>query len=158
MAYLSVENVSKTYTTPGGRIVQALSDLSFSLDQGQILCVVGHNGSGKSTLLNCIRRAFPLDSGQVELNGTRGNGSAARVVSVFQDVSIGVVPSMTAFENLALVNAGTDRGFFWSMPTRRYRGATRRFLEEADLLERFERFQNTPASELSGGQRQQLAI
>src|SRR4051812_32831864 len=116
MPYLVVQNVSKTFTTPGGRVVHALSNLGFSLEQGEILCVVGHNGSGKSTLLNCIRRAFPLDSGHIEINGARGNGCAARVVSVFQDVSIGVVPSMTAFENLALVNAGNDPSFFWSMP------------------------------------------
>lgn len=158
MAYLTVTNLSKSFTTPGGRVVQALCDLSFSLEQGQILSVVGHNGSGKSTLLNCVRRAFPIDGGQISIDGCGNNGRAARIVSVFQDVSVGVVPSMTASENLALVQSGRGGGFLWSIPSRRYGHHIRQFLREAELLGRFEAFLSTPVAELSGGQRQQLAI
>jgi putative ABC transport system ATP-binding protein len=158
MAYLTVDKLSKTFTTPGGRQVHALSDVSFSLDRGRILSIVGHNGSGKTTLLNCIRRAFPIDAGHIILGGSSlGNGNNT-VVSVFQDVTVGVVPSMTAMENLALVQLGRGGRFLWSLPGRRYRGAIRGFLHEADLLERFKAFENTPVSELSGGQRQQLAV
>jgi len=158
MAYLTVDNLSKTFTTPGGREIHALSDVSFSIEErGRILSIVGHNGSGKTTLLNCIRGAFPFDHGQVIINGSLSN-HGRKVVSVFQDVSIGVVPSMTALENLALVQSGRGLGFLWSLPGRRYRQSIQEFLREADLLERFETFENTPVSELSGGQRQQLAI
>jgi len=158
MAYLTVSNLSKTFTTPGGRQVHALSDVSYTLERGRILCIVGHNGSGKTTLLNCIRGAFPFDQGQVLINGLSSNNGRKSVVSVFQDVSIGVVLSMTAQENLALVQSGRGAGFLWSLPSRRYRESIRGFLREADLLERFEAFESTPVSELSGGQRQQLAI
>lgn len=158
MAYLTVDNLSKTFTTPGGREIRALSDVSFTVDRGRILSVVGHNGSGKTTLLNCIRGAFAFDHGQVLINGSSSSNGRKAVVSVFQDVSIGVVPSMTALENLALVQSGRGAGFLWSLPGRRYRQSIQEFLREADLLERFETFENTPVSELSGGQRQQLAI
>ncbi len=157
MSHLIVDNVSKTFTTPGGRQVHALSGVSFSLERGQILCVVGHNGSGKTTLLGCIRRAFPLDGGRVILEGTHERDSE-RVVSVYQDVSIGTVLSMTAMENLALVQSARGNGFLWSLPIRRYRNSIRSFLREADLLEQFTAYESTPVSELSGGQRQQLAI
>jgi len=156
MAYLTVDNLSKTFTTPGGRQIRALSDVSFTVDRGRILSIVGHNGSGKTTLLNCLRGAFPFDHGEVIINGSSSHNGKKAIVSVFQDVSIGVVPSMTAMENLALVQS--DRGFLWSLPGRRYRESIRKFLREADLLERFEAFETTPVSELSGGQRQQLAI
>lgn len=158
MTYLAVENLSKTFTTPGGRQVRALADVSFTLDQGRILSIVGHNGSGKTTLLNCIRGAFPSDSGHVAIGGSSNHRGKNTLVSVFQDVSIGVVSSMTTMENLALVQSGRGDGFLWSLPGRRYRESIRKFLREADLLERFEAFETTPVSELSGGQRQQLAI
>ena len=158
MAYLTVKNLSKTFTTPGGREIRALSDVCFSVERGRILSIVGHNGSGKTTLLNCIRGAFPVDQGEILINGSSSNNGGKAVVSVFQDVSIGVVPSMTALENLALVQSGRGLGFLWSLPGRRYRHSIREFLGEASLLKRFETFENTPVSELSGGQRQQLAI
>lgn len=158
MAYLTVNNLSKTFTTPGGRQICALSDVSFTVERGRILSIVGHNGSGKTTLLSCIRGAFPFDRGQILINGSSSNNGKKAVVSVFQDVSIGVVPSMTALDNLALVQSSRGGGFLWSLPGRRYRQQIREFLREADLLERFEAFETTPVSELSGGQRQQLAI
>jgi putative ABC transport system ATP-binding protein len=158
MAYLAVNNLNKTFTTPGGRQICALSDVSFAVERGRILSIVGHNGSGKTTLLNCIRRAFPFDRGEILIGGSSASDGQRAVVSVFQDVSIGVVPSMTAMENLALVQSGRSSGFLWSLPGRRYRLPIRDFLREADLLERFEAFESTPVSELSGGQRQQLAI
>jgi len=158
MAYLTVDKLSKTFTTPGGREIRALSDVSFTVERGRILSIVGHNGSGKTTLLNCIRGAFPFDQGQILINGSASNNDKKAIVSVFQDVSTGVVPSMTAHENLALVQSSRGRGFLWSLPVHRYRQSIQEFLREADLLERFKNFENTPVSELSGGQRQQSAI
>lgn len=158
MAYLTVNNLSKTFTTPGGRQIRALSDVNFAIERGCILSVVGHNGSGKTTLLNCIRGVLPFDTGEITINGEPSGDCTQAVVSVFQDVSVGVVLSMTALENLALVQSGNGGGFLWSLPTHRYRASIDSFLREAELLERFKVFENTPVSELSGGQRQQLAI
>jgi phosphonate transport system ATP-binding protein len=64
MPLLRVEHLSKTY--PNG--VQALKDVSFSVDQGEFLVIIGLSGSGKSTLLRCINRLVTPTEGHVFLN------------------------------------------------------------------------------------------
>ncbi|MBL8827107.1 MAG: ATP-binding cassette domain-containing protein [Planctomycetaceae bacterium] len=150
--------MSKSFATPGGRVVCALSDVNFALEEGQILSILGHNGSGKTTLLNCVRQVFSFDAGEITVAGSRLNGQRANIVSVFQDVSLGVVPSMTAFENLALAKSSGANDFLWSFPATRYQVAISEFLREADLEDRFDAYRHTPVAELSGGQRQQLAL
>ena len=52
MSILQVENLKKTYTTRfGGNLVQALSDVSFSVEEGDFVGIIGSTGSGKSTLI-----------------------------------------------------------------------------------------------------------
>lgn len=157
MPFLEVNNLRKSFQNPSGRKVVALNGVSFSLEQGEILAVVGHNGSGKTTLLDCIRRAFPWDDGNIKINGVAQSDSSIPVVSVFQDVEMGVVGSMTAMENLSLVYSGQPN-YYWSFPLRKFRSSIHEFLNQAGLLDRFEAFEDTPMSDLSGGQRQQVAI
>ena len=157
MAYLTIDKLHKRFLTPGGREVRALRGVSLEIDRGDILCVVGHNGSGKTTLLNCLRQAFPWDEGTIQIDGKSLNGQGVNTVSVFQEVGLGVVGSMTPMENLSLVFSKHPR-FICSLPKRRFEGQICAFLEETGLRGRFDSFTNTPVSELSGGQRQQVAI
>jgi putative ABC transport system ATP-binding protein len=157
MHYLEVRDIHKRFVTPGGSEVNALQGVSFSIERGEILCVVGHNGSGKTTLLNCIRNAFPWDAGDILVEGRHCTSQFINVVSVFQDVGLGVVGSMTSLENLSLVFS-KQRRFMWSFPKRRFERRVRSFLEITGLLKQFESLNETPVSELSGGQRQQVAI
>ena len=145
------------FITPGGREVHALRGISFSIDKGDILCVVGHNGSGKTTLLNCLRRSFQWDEGTIKIDGKPLNNMSTNVVSVFQDVGLGVVGSMTPLENLSLVFS-KEPGYIRSIPGFRYKKQIYDFLDKAGLKDRFDSFENTPVAELSGGQRQQVAI
>ncbi|MBW1910503.1 MAG: ABC transporter ATP-binding protein [Deltaproteobacteria bacterium] len=66
---LEVVNLSKTFGGP-----QALSGISFSVLQGDILGIIGPNGAGKTTLFNCITRFLPFDSGSVILFGRNIEG------------------------------------------------------------------------------------
>jgi putative ABC transport system ATP-binding protein len=143
--FLLAKNLGKRFTTPGGREIVALDS------------VIGHNGAGKTTLLEIIRRSILADTGVVTVDGVDIRRSDAQIVSVFQDVAVGVIPSMTALENLAFVYS-RQVSYLWSIPGRQYRKRIHRYLEEANLLNRFLAFENTPVCELSGGQRQQLAI
>jgi len=157
MHYLEVVDLYKSFVTPGGRVINALQGVSFSIERGDILCVVGHNGSGKTTLLNCIRNTFSWESGDVLLEGKRCSSKRANVVSVFQDVGLGVVGSMTLRENLSLVFSH-DHRFMVSFPKSYFELGINAFLERTGFLSQFKSFNETPVSELSGGQRQQVAI
>src|SRR5512136_584873 len=65
MALLRVENLTKIY--PSG--TQALTDVSFSVKDGEFLVVIGLSGSGKSTLLRCINRLIDPTKGKITFNG-----------------------------------------------------------------------------------------
>ena len=70
MAMLQVECLKKIYTTRfGGNQVQALSDVSFSVETGEYVAIMGESGSGKTTLLNIIAALDKPTSGEVVLNG-----------------------------------------------------------------------------------------
>jgi branched-chain amino acid transport system ATP-binding protein len=75
MALLEVERVSKGF---GG--VRAVHDVSFSLDEGEVLGIMGPNGSGKTTLFNLIAGALPPDAGRIRLHGHDIAGLAAHRV------------------------------------------------------------------------------
>lgn len=66
MAHLVVEHLTKIYER--GK-VRALNDVSFSVEKGAFLVLIGLSGSGKSTLLRCINRLVEPTSGRVFLNG-----------------------------------------------------------------------------------------
>ena len=68
MELLKVEQLCKTYGT-GHNQVQALQNVSFRLQKGELAAVVGQSGSGKSTLLNCIGGLDTPTSGKVYLDG-----------------------------------------------------------------------------------------
>lgn len=67
-AFIQVDNVSRTFT--GENIVTALQDISFSIDKGEFLCIVGQSGCGKSTLLRIMAGIDPVHEGKVVINGS----------------------------------------------------------------------------------------
>lgn len=72
MAILEVSNLKKIYTTRfGGNQVQALSRISFSVEEGEYVAIMGESGSGKTTLLNILAALDKPTAGTVVLNGKK---------------------------------------------------------------------------------------
>lgn len=98
---LEVKNISKSF---GG--VQALRDVSFTINKGEVVGLLGDNGAGKSTLVRCISGIHAPESGEILVNGNevkisspldaRANG----IETVFQDLAM--VPEFNITENLFL--------------------------------------------------------
>jgi putative ABC transport system ATP-binding protein len=69
MSLLEVNNLKKVYTTRfGGNPVQALTNVSFSVEQGEYVAIMGESGSGKTTLLNILASLDKQTNGEVLLN------------------------------------------------------------------------------------------
>jgi ABC-type sugar transport system ATPase subunit len=126
MTALTVSGLSKEY--PG---VRALSNVSFTVDPGIVLAVVGENGAGKSTLMKSIAGALRATAGQIEVFGTSlvaGNPRAASdagVAMIYQELTI--VPELTAQENVYLGRLPTLFGVVRAKQLRRnYRAVAHR--------------------------------
>ena len=153
-AYLVVRGVSRTYGA-GETAVQALSDVSFEVDRGELLAVRGRSGSGKTTLLGVLGGLDRPTSGSVVLGGREVTGMSAdellelrrhEVAYVFQ--SFGLISILTAAENV-------------SIPLR-LQGVpvTERVARVAESLEHVGLGPHTRQrpDELSGGQQQRVAL
>jgi putative ABC transport system ATP-binding protein len=135
--------------------VQALTDVSLTIDRGDYVAIVGPSGSGKSTLMNILGCLDVVTDGHYWLNGTDVEEMSERELAAVRNTHIGFVfqqfnllPSLTAWRNveLPLCYAGVPK------PVRRRRATEA--LERVGLADRLE---HRPA-ELSGGQQQRVAI
>ncbi len=92
MALLEVKNLKKVYTTRfGGNHVHALSNVSFSVEQGEYVAVMGESGSGKTTLLNILAALDKPTSGEVLLGGRNIVSIKEREISAFRRDNLGFV-------------------------------------------------------------------
>lgn len=92
MAILEVESLKKIYTTRfGGNKVQALTDVSFSVEKGEYVAIMGESGSGKTTLLNLLAALDRPTSGDVILDGKRLSTISEKEISAFRRDYLGFV-------------------------------------------------------------------
>ena len=156
MAYIVVklENVVKTYSM-GESEVHALRGISFQIEQGEFLSIMGPSGSGKSTCMNMIGCLDRPTSGLVEINGEETAKMTEKELAVLRNQTVGfvfqqyhLIPSMNVLENvmLPLKYAHVER----SERIERAEVA----LEAVGLGERMKHRPH----ELSGGQKQRVAI
>lgn len=108
MEILRVENLSKTYGT-GANAVNAVDDVSFTVEQGEFVAVVGASGSGKSTLLHMIGGVDRPTKGQIFIDGNEINQMNNDKLAIFRRRQIGIVyqfynliPILTVEENISL--------------------------------------------------------
>ncbi len=92
MSILEVRNISKIYTTRfGSAKVQALSDMNFSIEEGEYAAIMGESGSGKTTLLNILASLDKPTGGEVLLNGKSLTMIREKELSAFRRDNLGFV-------------------------------------------------------------------
>ena len=97
---LKVTKLRKVYGT-GDAATEAIADLSFEVDKGEFVCIVGPSGAGKTTLLKTVSGLMAPTAGEIELAGEKVAGPPERMALVFQDYSRSLYPWMKVDENVA---------------------------------------------------------
>lgn len=158
---LDVINVEKTFNPGTVNEKKALRGINLHLDDGDFVTVIGGNGAGKSTMLNMIAGVYPVDSGNIIVDGidvTRlsEHKRAKYLGRVFQDPMNGTAAEMQIEENLALAaRRGERRGLRMGI-TAKERKEYRELLKILDLG--LEDRLTAKVGLLSGGQRQALTL
>ena len=152
MKILKVQNLVKTYGG-GENIVRAVDDVSFEVERGEFVAIVGASGSGKSTLMHIIGGVDTPTSGRVEIDGQEISTMKPDRLAIFRRRQIGIVyqfynliPILTAEENITLP-IDLDR-----------RKVDPARLDEVLRTLGIEDKRRSLPSQLSGGQQQRVAI
>ncbi|MCM1025515.1 MAG: ABC transporter ATP-binding protein [Roseburia sp.] len=152
MEILRVENISKTYDT-GEVPVQALKNVSFSVEKGEFIAVIGASGSGKSTLLHILGGIDRPTEGKVFVNGEDVYEQDEEALAIFRRRQVGLIyqfynliPVLTVEENICLPVKLDGK-----------RVNRERLAELLKALGLVKRRKHLP-SQLSGGQQQRASI
>ena len=156
MPILQVSNVKKIYTTRfGGIQVQALSDVTFSVEKGEYVAIMGESGSGKTTLLNILAALDKPTSGQVLLNGMDIVAIREKDIAAFRRDNLGFVfqdfnllDTFSVQDNILLPLVLSGRPFREMEEKLKPLAAQ---LGIADILKKY-------PYEISGGQKQRTAV
>ncbi len=155
---LEIRELVKVYSTG----TRALSGVNLTVDQAQVISIIGSSGAGKSTLIRCINRLVEPTSGQVflknleitALNRSQLRKARGRLGMIFQEYNL--VERLTVMENVLSGRLGYVS--FWQAYRRNYPPediqAAFELLDRVGLTD----YQNTRADALSGGQRQRVGI
>ena len=143
---IEASGVTKTFSTPDGRALPVLDDVSFTLREGEIVALLGKSGSGKSTLLRCIAGLISPSAGTVAYRGNPLNGANPGVAMVFQ--SFALLPWLTVQQNVELAMQARD------VPEDARRAKALRAIDLIGL----DGFESAYPKELSGGMRQRVGF
>lgn len=151
---ITVDNINKTYKNSSLEL-QVLKNISFKVDKGEFLAIMGSSGSGKSTMMNILGCLDNQYEGRYILDGIDISKSTENELSEIRNKKIGFIfqsfnllPRLTALENVELPLV------YSSIPKEERHKRANELLEMVGLKERIHHRPN----ELSGGQRQRVAI
>ena len=152
MEILKVQQLCKTYGS-GEAKVDALKNVSFSLEKGQFAAVVGESGSGKSTLLNCIGALDTPTSGKIQIDGQDLFSMKEEKRTIFRRRNIGFI-----FQSFQLVpELDVEQNIIFPLLLDYKKLEQVKVEEILEVLGLTERRHHLP-SQLSGGQQQRVAI
>lgn len=152
MNLLEVKNISKTYGS-GEAAVEALKNVSFSVERGEFLAIVGESGSGKSTLLNMIGALDCPTSGRVIIDGKDIMAMKDHAATVFRRRNIGFI--FQAFNLIPELTVEQNMVFPLLLD---YQKPDQKYLNELLSILNLENRRKHLPSQLSGGQQQRVAI
>jgi NitT/TauT family transport system ATP-binding protein len=144
---LNVTNLRKVYGSGDGA-TEAIADLSFEVDKGEFVCIVGPSGAGKTTLLKTVSGLMAPTAGEVKLGGEAVTEPPERMALVFQDYSRSLYPWMRVGENVAFPLRRKK------MSKSERRETVERAVESVGLASDIDKY----PWELSGGMQQRVAI
>ena len=150
MPILEVKNLKKNFGTN-----QVLKDVSFSLEEGQVLAIIGSSGSGKTTLLRCLNFLESPDSGEIYVNGKQLLSQSEEEIRqnrlhfglVFQNFNL--FPQYTVFQNVTLAPTLLNVDKPDAIKEKAHQLIARVGLSQKE---------NSYPYQLSGGQQQRVAI
>lgn len=151
---IQIENMYKVYN-PGENEVRALDGVSFTVDKGEFVAVVGHSGSGKSTLMNMIGCLDIPTYGRYWLNGVDVSSLTDNRLSEIRNEYVGFIfQSFNLIQNLTAYGNVELPLIYRGVPAAQRREMTVKALERVGLSTRMDHRPN----EMSGGQQQRVAV
>ena len=150
MSYIELKNVVKEYASSGAVTLRAVDGMSFEIEKGEFVVIVGPSGAGKTTVLNMLGGMDTITSGEIWVDGADISKYNAKQLTKYRRFDVGfvfqfynLVPNFTALENVELANQISKNPL-----------NAKDIMEEVGLAERLDNF---PA-QLSGGEQQRVSI
>ena len=151
---LKLEHIQKYYGS-GGSVTRAIRDISFSVEKGEFLAIMGTSGSGKTTLLNCISTIDTVSAGHIYLEGVDVTEMKPKSLAGFRRENLGFVfqdfnllDTLTLEENIALPLTISET------PPREIDKRVRQIADKLHISDTLKKF----PTQVSGGQKQRCAF
>ena len=150
MSYIELKNGVKEYASSGAVTLRAVDGMSFEIEKGEFVVIVGPSGAGKTTVLNMLGGMDTITSGEIWVDGADISKYNAKQLTKYRRFDVGfvfqfynLVPNFTALENVELANQISKNPL-----------NAKDIMEEVGLSDRLDNF---PA-QLSGGEQQRVSI
>ena len=153
MEILKIDKIEKYYGNKSS-LTKAIDNISFEVEKGEFVAIMGASGSGKTTLLNCISTIDKVTSGHIyvsdmDITKLKGNNlnkfRREELGFIFQDFNL--LDTLTAYENIALALA------IQNVPTKQIDERIKKVAKEFDIVNILEKY----PYQMSGGQKQRIA-
>ena len=153
MELLNIQQIEKYYGSKSS-LTKAIDDISFTVEAGEFVAIMGASGSGKTTLLNCISTIDRVTAGHIFLEGADVTKLKGRELNRFRREKLGFIfqdfnllDTLTAFENIALALSIQKK------PASEIEGAVRKVAEQLDITDVLDKY----PWQMSGGEKQRTA-